>query len=100
MDLIARLDAERAACNVLEHPFYERWSEGELSAGELAFYAGEYRHAVVALAAVSERAASKARAEHAAQLRDHAREEAAHVELWDQFAAAAGAAEVTVPLTQ
>ena len=60
MDLIARLDTERAACNVLEHPFYQRWSAGELSAGELALYAGEYRHAVSALARASALAAQKA----------------------------------------
>ena len=26
MDVIASLDQMRAAINVLEHPFYERWS--------------------------------------------------------------------------
>ena len=36
MDVLARLDETRAAINVLEHPFYQRWSAGELSAGELA----------------------------------------------------------------
>jgi pyrroloquinoline-quinone synthase len=92
MDLIARLDAERAAHNVLEHPFYERWSAGELSAAELARYAFEYRHAVIALASASDHAACKASAEHANGLRAHAHEEAAHVALWDQFAAAAAAA--------
>ena len=30
MDLIARLDAERVAHNVLEHPFYARWSAGTI----------------------------------------------------------------------
>ncbi len=50
MDFFARLDALRARWNVLEHPFYVRWSEGDLEREELAFYAGEYRHAVIALA--------------------------------------------------
>ena len=31
-DVLARLDQARGECNVLEHPFYERWSAGELSA--------------------------------------------------------------------
>ena len=35
----------------------ERWSAGELSAAELSVYAGEYRHAVVALAEASAQAA-------------------------------------------
>ena len=56
MDLIARLDAVRARRDVLAHPFYQRWSEGELSSSELAFYAGQYAHAVDALAAASRHA--------------------------------------------
>lgn len=86
MDVLSRLDEARGAINVLEHPFYQRWSAGELSASELALYAGEYRAAVVALAEASALAAAKAAPEHATGLRRHAEEEAAHVELWDQFA--------------
>ena len=74
--LIAQLDAVRERYNVLEHPFYARWSAGELSADELARYSGQYRHAVVALADAAQRAGS-----------DHAEEERAHVALWDAFAA-------------
>jgi pyrroloquinoline-quinone synthase len=91
MDILARLDQTRSACNVLEHPFYKRWSAGELSAGELECYAGEYRHAVVALAEASEAAAAKAGPPHARGLSAHAVQEAAHVELWDDFARAVGA---------
>ena len=29
---------------LLEHPFYRRWEAGELLPGELADYAGQYRH--------------------------------------------------------
>jgi pyrroloquinoline-quinone synthase len=76
MDLIERIDAARKRWNVLEHPFYLRWERGELSRAELAFYAGEYRHAVVALAEAAAAAGDP----------DHAAEEAAHVELWDDFA--------------
>jgi pyrroloquinoline-quinone synthase len=77
MNLIERIDEARSRWNVLDHPFYLRWERGELSADELAFYAGEYRHAVVALA---DAAAAAGDPEHAA-------EEAAHIELWDDFAA-------------
>jgi pyrroloquinoline-quinone synthase len=91
MDILARLDEARGATNVLEHPFYQRWSAGELSAEELARYAGEYRHAVVALAEASALAAEQAGPRHAPSLRHHAEEEAAHLELWDQFATAVGA---------
>ncbi len=46
MEIFDLLDAARRRINVLEHPFYERWSAGELAPEELSFYAGEYRHAV------------------------------------------------------
>ena len=78
MNLIERLDEARSRWNGLDHPFYRRWESGELTRGELAFYAGEYRHAVVALAD-----AAAATGDH-----DHAEEETAHVTLWDDFAAA------------
>jgi len=91
MDVLSRLDEARGAINVLEHPFYQRWSAGELSGEELACYAAEYRRTVVALARASELAAEKAGPAHAAGLRAHAEEERAHVELWEQFARAAGA---------
>ncbi len=90
-DVLVRLDQARSECNVLEHPFYERWSAGELSGAELACYAGEYRHAVIALAEASRAAAAKAGPAHANGLRRHAAEETAHVELWDDFARATGA---------
>jgi pyrroloquinoline-quinone synthase len=90
-DVLVRLDQARGECNVLEHPFYERWSAGELSGAELACYAGEYRHAVIALAEASRAAAAKAGPEHAPGLCRHAAEETAHVELWDDFARATGA---------
>jgi pyrroloquinoline-quinone synthase len=78
MTLIERIDEARARWNVLDHPFYLRWERGDLTRDELAFYAGEYRHAVVALA---DAAAAGGDPEHAA-------EEAAHISLWDGFAAA------------
>lgn len=98
MDVLDRLDEVRAEINVLEHPFYQRWSAGELDAGELACYAGEYRQAVIALARTSASAADSAAdagasptaGAHSAGLARHAQEEQAHVELWDQFERAAG----------
>jgi pyrroloquinoline-quinone synthase len=80
VDFFDRLETARARCNVLEHPFYLRWSAGELTSDELAVYAGEYRHAVAALA---DGLAS-------AGLEEHAAEEAGHVKLWDDFARTVG----------
>jgi pyrroloquinoline-quinone synthase len=90
MEIVKQLDLARAECNVLEHPFYLRWSAGELNAGELRLYAGQYRHAVVALADASAGAARCAPLELAAGLQRHAEEEREHVALWDAFARAAG----------
>ncbi|HWM12610.1 MAG TPA: iron-containing redox enzyme family protein [Solirubrobacteraceae bacterium] len=73
--------------NLLDHPFYVRWSRGELSLEELSLYAGQYRHAVVALA---DAAGGAAHAAGSVELAAHAGEEAAHVALWDAFARAAG----------
>jgi pyrroloquinoline-quinone synthase len=78
MKLIERIDEARARWNVLDHPFYLRWERGELTPDELAHYAGQYRHAVVALAETAAATGDDA----------HAAEEAAHIRLWDDFAAA------------
>jgi pyrroloquinoline-quinone synthase len=98
MDILARLDAARAATDVLEHPFYLRWSAGELSRAELGRYAGQYRHAVVALAQASEQAACSASGADAAGLAAHAAEERGHVGLWDAFAEACGGEPGARPL--
>lgn len=79
MQLFERLESAHARWNVLEHPFYRRWECGELTRPELAWYAAQYRHAVVALAEVAEAAGA-----------EHAAEEQAHVALWDAFAHAVG----------
>jgi pyrroloquinoline-quinone synthase len=85
MDFFARFEDARRRWDVLRHPFYTRWERGELSLDELGDYAGQYRHAVVALARTAANAASWEPA-----LREHADEEAAHVALWDSFASASG----------
>jgi pyrroloquinoline-quinone synthase len=76
VNLFERLDEVRERWDVLRHPFYRRWECGELTRDQLAYYAGEYRHAVSALARLARRASSP----------EHAAEEAAHVTLWDGFA--------------
>jgi pyrroloquinoline-quinone synthase len=85
-----RIEESRARHNVLEHPFYIRWSAGELSREELASYAGQYRHATEALARLCRQAADTAPERHRGQIEAHAEEEAAHVGLWDDFVEAAG----------
>jgi pyrroloquinoline-quinone synthase len=90
MNLIERIDEARARWNVLDHPFYLRWERGDLTRDDLAYYAAEYRHAVVALAGA---AAVGGDSEHAA-------EEKAHIDLWDDFAAALDAPLDREPSTE
>jgi pyrroloquinoline-quinone synthase len=85
-----RIEESRARHNVLEHPFYVRWSAGELSREELATYAGQYRHATEALARLCSQAAETAPDEHRAEIEAHAAEEETHVGLWDDFVDAVG----------
>jgi pyrroloquinoline-quinone synthase len=100
MDVLDRLDQARGAVNVLQHPFYVRWSAGELSAEELGRYAGEYRHAVLALAQASADVAECAAPEQRSGLRRHALQEASHVAVWEQFERAAGTDAAGAPAEQ
>jgi pyrroloquinoline-quinone synthase len=93
-----RIEESRSRWNVLEHPFYTRWTAGELSSDELARYSGQYRHAVEAIATMSATAAS--RAPERSELRAHADEEAAHVALWDGFVDAVGGSAAAAPTAE
>jgi pyrroloquinoline-quinone synthase len=85
-----RIEESRVRHNVLEHPFYVRWSKGELTRDELAAYSGQYRHATEALARLCRQAADAAPHGHRDEIALHADEEEAHVGLWDGFVEAAG----------
>ena len=83
MNVWDRIEHSRERRNVLEHPFYQRWSAGELSPEELACYAGQYGHAVRAIAQLSAALAETVPAN--LELQAHSDEEAAHIALWDRF---------------
>jgi pyrroloquinoline-quinone synthase len=87
-----RIENARQRWNVLRHPFYQRWTAGELTPEELARYSGQYRHAVQAIADVSEGAAAGR-----PDLAEHAVEEREHIELWDRFVHEAGGEETAEP---
>jgi pyrroloquinoline-quinone synthase len=48
MNLIASLDERIAAKRLLDHPFYQRWNAGTLTADELREYARQYYHYALA----------------------------------------------------
>ena len=85
-----RIEKSRARHNVLGHPFYQRWSAGELTADELARYSGQYRHATEAIARLCADAIETAPAERREEIAAHAAEEEDHIRLWDGFIEAAG----------
>jgi pyrroloquinoline-quinone synthase len=88
MSLI-EMRAAAARYDLLKHSFYTRWTAGELSLGELRSYATEYHHVVMAMPRWLEQMAVRTPAEGPG-LMAHAREEAAHVPMWDDFAVALG----------
>jgi pyrroloquinoline-quinone synthase len=93
-----RIERGRERWDVLRHPFYRRWSAGELSAEELARYSGQYRHAVGAIATMSATAA-EALADRP-ELRRHAAEELGHLRLWDGFVEASGGEVSSAPTAE
>jgi pyrroloquinoline quinone (PQQ) biosynthesis protein C len=88
-----RIERSRRRWDVLQHPFYRRWSDGALTAEELARYSGQYRHAVVAIAELSDELATALPERD--EMRRHAAEELGHVRLWDGFVEEAGGTEDT-----
>ena len=93
-----RIEAARRRHDVLNHPFYTRWSAGELTRAELADYSGQYRHAVESIADLSTYAAERL-PEHP-DLAGHAEEEHAHVALWDGFVEAVGGSTAAAPTAE
>ncbi|HEX4434299.1 MAG TPA: iron-containing redox enzyme family protein [Acidimicrobiales bacterium] len=82
--------------HLLTHPFYRRWEAGTLTEGELAAYAEQYRHIErelpVTLAAIADALPpGRARALVEANLADELGSPEPHVQLFEGFAAAAGA---------
>jgi pyrroloquinoline-quinone synthase len=97
-EFFAALDARIARYDLLQHPFYQAWSKGELTRDELREYASEYWHHVSAFPTYL--SALHARLEDAplrrTVLANLAEEEGmpagrAHSDLWMDFAAGMGA---------
>jgi pyrroloquinoline-quinone synthase len=102
-EFFAALDARIARYDLLQHPFYQAWSKGELTRDELREYASEYWHHVSAFPTYL--SALHARLEDAplrrTVLENLADEEGlpagrAHSDLWMDFAAGMGADDAAV----
>jgi pyrroloquinoline-quinone synthase len=102
-DVVQELDALVERWHLLQHPFYQAWSTGQVERWRLQLYAGEYYAHVKAfpshLRAVAERADGELRA---LVLENLAEEEApgrTHPQLWREFAAALGVDEQALDKT-
>jgi pyrroloquinoline-quinone synthase len=80
------LDGVTARWNLLQHPFYQRWTNGTLTRGELRDYIEQYAHVVRAVPVWLE----QVRGGTATEVATHAAEERSHIELWDTFGEAFG----------
>jgi pyrroloquinoline-quinone synthase len=82
---------------LLSHPFYVRWSKGELTQEELCAYAAQYRHVEAALPSLLLTIAGRTPNPDISgpvlrNLADEAGGSPTHLELFDTFAAALGTA--------
>jgi pyrroloquinoline-quinone synthase len=100
-----RFEARTEPFNLLKHPFYQAWTKGELTRGDLAHYAAEYWHHVSAfptyLSALHSRLPDgELRREVLRNLSDEEGTDAAnarpHSELWMDFAEGMGATRTGV----
>jgi len=87
---------------LLDHPFYRRWSMGQVSVQELRAYAGQYRHferklpsVLIHIAAAATTKAARALALQ--NLADEAGEGTSHLDLFEQFATAIDAPAEVAP---
>jgi pyrroloquinoline-quinone synthase len=100
--LDAVLQARLAGRRLLDHPFYQRWSRGEVGVEELRAYAAQYRHFEAALPLHLQTVAATAtaaalRAQALRNLDDEAGATPSHLDLFDAFAEALGDPQPTAP---
>jgi pyrroloquinoline-quinone synthase len=96
------LDEALTGRHLLAHPFYQRWEAGTLGEGELAAYAGQYRHFEAALPGVLRSIVAalpdgEARAFAQANLDDELGNPTNHLELFDGFLDAVGGSAIDAP---
>lgn len=91
---LSQFDSLIASKSLLKHPFYQKWSKGELTLNDMKIYAKEYFHLVERIpgmvASVRDRAADRNLKN---QIDRNVREEQEHVELWKRFAKSVGVSE-------
>ncbi|MGA2874572.1 MAG: iron-containing redox enzyme family protein [Nitrososphaerales archaeon] len=87
VSIIERIDAEIEQQSLLKHPFYQAWSEGKLTAEQLAGYSMEYFQLVKQVPILVENIRSKTTDnELRAEITQSLKEETEHIAPWIQFA--------------
>lgn len=99
--ILGRLDELIGRRSILQHPFYQAWTAGELSREQLAVYARQYYPHVDAFpgylrAAIDGTGDDVIRTELLDNLREEESEPRAHPEIWLSFAAGLGEDPATV----
>jgi pyrroloquinoline-quinone synthase len=80
------LDDVTARWNLLQHSFYQRWTQGTLTHDELCNYVKQYAHVVRAVPVWLE----QVRRGDTDQIARHVEEEESHIALWNKFGVALG----------
>lgn len=87
--LVDQIEHEVERESLLNHPFYQMWSKGELSLTQLSGYAKEYFQLVKVVPEMVRAVSLKSVDSQTKQLLEqHIREEEEHIELWRRFASA------------
>ncbi len=77
--------------SLLKHPFYQKWSRGELTLSELGEYAKEYYQLVIRIPKIVEALLSHVTEEKLRQkIEENLSEEKEHIALWEDFALSLG----------
>ncbi len=89
--LVELIDVEIQNRSLLKHPFYQKWSNGELTLDHLQVYSKEYSQLVNAIPKMVENVMllTGDQKTHFA-IAENQKEESEHIELWSKFADALG----------
>lgn len=90
---LSHLDSLIAEKSLLKHPFYVKWSKGELTQDDMKIYAKEYFHLAKNVPGIVGRIKERVPAGNtvmAAHIEKNMIEEQEHVDLWKRFAKSLG----------
>ncbi len=93
MNLTKKIDEMIEERSLLKHPFYQMWSDGNLTKESLAGYSREYFQLVRAIPSFMTPIIEKAPGSAVGQLEENRQEESDHIKPWISFAGQLGISE-------